>query len=930
MTAGVFSETERRIKKLIERQKHEALQDELDKQTKYIHPHVFYDYPLKPFQKHGSSSIKSYYNSSPDVRTSSSKRSASVQTCPIRECIKKYYPSDFSNPRMCHDSIILPSEFYQSLCNSRRSVSTSNLRRTPTCDKGVQVKRSAIDPSRSMTNLPKEKLNDKLIMAAAERRSVAMKRESLDVTSCRKQHPAGYDKDEVRLFMKMQQVMSKRIDDVRPLTVRKRPVDTITPTRPILQRSLTKTVIRTSDMTPDFKKEEIGKEFIVNRAEVLSNFKSQNICSYQQSSNQKSSNQQNNITRHRLSAKELKAMLDEILLQNVVKNCSIKLPKINNLIGKPILDIEEQSDDELPSLLKPKNIPSYDTINDSWLPDTHFDSDVSSILASRKEATIEMQNSFKRSYSYKYESSRHETSLHERDRKEDTSIDRKEDISIDRKEDISIYRKEDISIDRRQSMCSEFSKLNLENSSNQIIEDETSFSQLPKVSFDDVFSNILERRRREKSMTDSTNDHQTRSNASSSNSDNTLQAINKSSESIHQSSESIQESSESPLSSLSDDSSSTCSGKSFTVTTEPTSSEPLTSQSQEQPDKEQESLSNLLVNDLSITERINLIYSQRKISPSSSLPDSKDEKSISSARENHIKCLRITPEIDLDENNSESPAASDETDHVLESDETDHVLKKDRKKDEKKDNGKPTDLVDKENEKPIKALEPEPTFVDEDKYEVSEEIVTSMVREICDLVVENNQVQAPDDWKWNVSQKYNQNESQKYNNDHFSVQDLNHINQSMNCYRRFLCDLIESTMKEVFRNGNDEHGFKFASRSIKSIAKFARKRPLPTSSIELFEAINPIILKTVGIKHPPKPSVSRDGILGYYKKHLDRDHVDVVALNEMIDEDDEWTNYDDQINQLLDVLNENIFYSLLDSLAREVIDDSLAREVVEY
>ena len=911
MTVGTFSETERRIKKLIERQKHEVLQDQLDKQTKDVHAHVFYDYPLKPFHNHGPSSIKSYCKSSPDVRTSSSKRSASVQTCPIRECIKKYYPSDFStNPRICHDSIILPSKYYQSLCSSRRSVCTSNLRRTPTCDKGVQVKRSLSDPSRSMTNLPKEKLNDKLIVAAAERRSIAMNRESLDVASCRKQHPAGYDKDEVRHFMKMQQVMSKRIDDVRPLAATKRPVDTITPTRPILQRS--KTVIRTSDMTPDFKKEEIGKEFIVNRAEVLSNLKAQKT----------SSSQQNNITRHRLSAKELKAMLDEILLQNVVKNCSIKLPKINNLIGKPILDIEEQSDDELPSLLKPKNLPSY-TINDSWLPDTHFDGDVSSILSSRKEATIEnvfkdtsicdrsqMQNSFKRSYSYKYESSRHETSLHERDRKEDTSIDRKEDTSIDRKEDTSIDRKEDTSIDRRRSIRSEFSKLNLENSSNQIIEDETSFSQLPKVSFDDVFSNILERHRKEKSMTDSINDHQTRSNASSSNSDNTLQAINKSSESIHESnelinkssesihessesinkssesihessesinksSESIHESSESPLSSLSDDSSSTCSGKSYSVTTEPTSSEPLTSQSQEQPDKEEESVSNSLINDLSITERINLIYSQRNISPSSSLPDLKDEKSISSARENHIKCLRITPEIDLDENNSESPAASDEVDHVLKKEK-----KRDKKKDEKKDNGKPTDLVEKENEKPIKESEPEPTFVDEDKYEVSEEIVTSMVREICDLVVENNQVQVPDDWKWNVSQKYN--------NDHFPVQDLNHINQSMNCYRRFLCDLIESTMREVFRNGNDEHGFKFASRSIKSIAKFARKRPLPTSSTELFEAINPIILKTVGIKRPPKPSVSRDEILGYYKKHLDRDHVDVVALNEMIDEDDEW------------------------------------------
>ena len=41
------------------------------------------------------------------------------------------------------------------------------------------------------------------------------------------------------------------------------------------------------------------------------------------------------------------------------------------------------------------------------------------------------------------------------------------------------------------------------------------------------------------------------------------------------------------------------------------------------------------------------------------------------------------------------------------------------------------------------------------------------------------------------------------------------------------------------------------------------------------------------------------------------------------------TNYDDQVNQLLDVLNENIFYSLLDSLAREVVDDSLARKVVD-
>ena len=921
MTVGTFSETERRIKKLIERQKHEALQDQLDKRTKDIHSHVFYDYPLKPFQNHDPS-IKSHYKSSPDIRTSSSKRSASVQTCPIRECIKKYYPSDFStNPKICH-SIILPSKYYQSICNSRRSVSASNLRRRPTCEKGVQVKRSPADPSRSMTNLPKEKLNDKLIMAAAERRSIAMNRESLDVTSCRKQHPAGYDKDEVRHFMKMQQVMSKRIDDVRPLAARKRPVDTITPTRPILQRSLTKTVIGTSDMTPDFKKEEVGKEFIVNRAELFSNLKSQNI-----------SNQQNNITRHRLSAKELKAMLDEILLQNVVKNCSIKLPKINNLIGKPILNIEEQSDDELPSLLKPKNVPSYDPIKDSWLPDTQFEGDVSSILTSRKEdswlpdtqfegdvssiltprkeaqfegdvssiltprkeATIEnvfkdtsicnrseMENSFKRSYSCKYESSRHETSLHdfitsslhERDRKEDTSID------------------------RRQSTRSEYSKLNLQNSTNQIIEDESSFSQPPKVSFDDVFSNILERHRKEKSMTDSINDHQTRSNASSSNSDNTLQATNKSSESIHKSSESIHESSESSLSSLSDDSSSTCSGKSYSVTTEATSSEPLTSQSQqEQSDKEQES--NSLINDLSITERINLIYSQRNIS---SLTDLKDEKSISSGRENHIKCLRITPEIDLDENISESPAASDEVDHVL---------KKDKEEDKEEDNGKPTDLVGEESEKPIK--ESEPTFVDEDKYEVSEEVVTSMVREICDLVVENNQVQVPDDWKWNVSRKYN--------SDHFPVQDLDHINHSMNCYRRFLCDLIESTMREVFRNGNDEHGFKFASKSIKSIAKFARKRPMPTSSTELFEAINPIILKSVGIKRAPKPSVSRDGILGYYKKHLDRDHVDVVALNEMIDEDDEWTDYDDQVNQLLDVLNENIFYSLLDSLTREVVDD---------
>ena len=185
-----------------------------------------------------------------------------------------------------------------------------------------------------------------------------------------------------------------------------------------------------------------------------------------------------------------------------------------------------------------------------------------------------------------------------------------------------------------------------------------------------------------------------------------------------------------------------------------------------------------------------------------------------------------------------------------------------------------------------------------------------MVREICDLIIINNQVEKPEEWKWNVSQKYICFQSQS-----------DHIEQSINCYRRFLCDLIESVMSDVFLNGTESR-FDFKSQNIKSMARLARKKQIPRTSSELFEIINPVILKSIGLKSPPKPNISKDGILGYYKKCLNRDQVDIVALNEIVEESDQWTNYDKEVEELVDVLSEKLFDTLIDSLTREAIDIS--------
>ena len=306
-------------------------------------------------------------------------------------------------------------------------------------------------------------------------------------------------------------------------------------------------------------------------------------------------------------------MLDEILLQNNVigDSKSIKLPKVNKLFGKLSLDDIEQSDDELPSFLKPKNISSFDTIHDSWSPDVNFDGDFSSILSPKNQSPQEnILNNSKHGNSFcTVNSSRHDNSIHEHERKEDSLSDRRLELL-------------------------ELSRVDLENSKNR--GSENSFS-LPKVSFEDVVSNILQRHKQEKEKC-----HVTGSN-SSSNSDNTYQANSKS---IHDS--------DNDLSSLSDESSSTCSGKSYelTSTTEPTTtqSDSTKKPDQEQSEKEENSSSNSISNDLSITERINLIYSQRNISPSSSFTDL-NQKSLSD-REIHMKCLRLTPEIDLEDNDA--------------------------------------------------------------------------------------------------------------------------------------------------------------------------------------------------------------------------------------------------------------------------------------
>ena len=826
--------TEKKIKKLIERQKREVLQDQFVK-LRELSPNVFYDFPLTPhYGCHASGLPTKLCKSTPDLRTFSSissKKSTSVQTCPSHDCRKKY-PS--SQTTKCHDPIILPSKhIHEAICNRRRSLSTPGLRKTPTCDKAVQVRRSPLDPSRSMTNLPKDHLTEKLINAAAERRFIAMNRESFDVSSCRRQNPANYDKEEVRYFMKMRQVMSKKVEsESRPSTARKRIVDYETPTKPTLERSATRTIFTTSDRPRD--------EIIVNRADIVNGSKSDG--------QKKSSinHRNNNVTRHRLNSKELRAMLDEILLQNNVigDSKSIKLPKVNNLFGKLNLDDIERSDDELPSFLKPKNISSFDTIHDSWSPDVNFDGDFSSILSPKNQSPQEnILNNSKHGNSFcTVNSSRHDNSIHEHERKEDSVSDRRLELL-------------------------ELSRVDLENSKNR--GSENSFS-LPKVSFEDVVSNILQRHKQEKEKCQATGSN------SSSNSDNTYQANSKS---IHDS--------DNDLSSLSDESSSTCSGKSYelTSTTEPTTtqSDSTKKPDQEQLEKEENSSSNSISNDLSITERINLIYSQRNISPSSSFTDL-NQKSLSD-REIHMKCLRLTPEIDLEENDAPSPKVPDEVDHGKEADDGhDKVAEKDKS-------------VIKE-------------VVDEEKYELSDEMVSRMVREICDLIIINNQVEKPDEWKWNVSQKYICFQSQP-----------DHIEQSINCYRRFLCDLIESVMSDVFLNGT-ESKFDFKSQNIKSMARLARKKQIPRTSSELFEIINPVILKTIGLKSPPKPNISKDGILGYCKKCLNRDQVDIVALNEMVEESDQWTNYDKEVDELVDVLSEKLFDTLLESLAREAIDIS--------
>lgn len=145
-----------------------------------------------------------------------------------------------------------------------------------------------------------------------------------------------------------------------------------------------------------------------------------------------------------------------------------------------------------------------------------------------------------------------------------------------------------------------------------------------------------------------------------------------------------------------------------------------------------------------------------------------------------------------------------------------------------------------------------------------------------------------------------------------SITDTQPLFTSQEPFKLFICDLCKEICVENFSVGEKER--KISLR----IPLRLQKQPWPESEESLNDSItqrmNQLILK-------PKKllNIYSDGLMGFCRKKKKRDFVDTILMQELIDEDPLWTNFDDEEKIICEKLSTMITDDLVSEAVKEIV-----------
>lgn len=326
------------------------------------------------------------------------------------------------------------------------------------------------------------------------------------------------------------------------------------------------------------------------------------------------------------------------------------------------------------------------------------------------------------------------------------------------------------------------------------------------------------------------------------------------------------------------------------------------------PSKSDKLYASLTDNESSITERINQITNKSRTEKQetikSSLVVGHDSQS---HRRNQSDLFKLTSDIDLDfDENDDGQALDDDTDNISSihselspSFQTPFVLQSKLPSNLKE--GKQTC-----EDTHIKSVDELHFISTPDKIDF--EFIDKLLHEFSAAIM-SCQEKDTDDWKLIVL-----NPNKK-------------TSPELTTYKKFYCDLIDHILKEIFRRKEVPPS---AFKTIHSMAKYAKRLPFPSNTQDLHKNLLDKICQILHIrsreesaKSKTRNDVKTEGLVGLFKSSVRRDFIDRVVLEEIVEESPEWLDFSAQTTAIIDHLSQDLYEDILHHFVQNETNDIL-------
>lgn len=135
----------------------------------------------------------------------------------------------------------------------------------------------------------------------------------------------------------------------------------------------------------------------------------------------------------------------------------------------------------------------------------------------------------------------------------------------------------------------------------------------------------------------------------------------------------------------------------------------------------------------------------------------------------------------------------------------------------------------------------------------------------------------------------------------------------------FVFDLVKDIIEKTIRKDTEVPD---NTKSLADFVRIAKKPTFPSDEKVLSQLLFSKIadLTNLGQKPNAPRSIKRDGLVGFWRKSREREFIDALISDEIWAEDKLWTQFNVHEDEVMETLNENLFEDLLADIIKEVAE----------